>query len=338
MPLAPRQLSFLATMSPPHTTLGAMLIGFMVSTPIYGITCLQLYQYFSRYPKDTIWLKVAVASVWLLETCTQCMTSHAMYYYLILHESNVAELSTIVWSLLVPPLINGIEGAIVQTFFAWRIYIMSDKNVLLFSVICSLAVAQLGLSFAVTIQGLRFPNSAETPTGSEQVVSACFAIVAATDIIITLSLCYYLHIRKSGHERTNGIVKKLVVITINNGIFTSVVALAAFVTNLAAPTTMWTFALCFFLGKAYTNSLLSSLNSRTTSRHEFENPADIPLTSSSMGRKLRTVTSNSGFSLSRGKDKERDEFATGSAGLGNTTGYYSPEALFITREVETFTS
>ncbi|KAF9014490.1 hypothetical protein BDZ89DRAFT_448868 [Hymenopellis radicata] len=221
---------------------------------------------------------------------------------------------------------------------------MSDRNMLLFSVICSLAVAQLGLSFAVTIQGLRFPNFAETPTGSEHVVSACFAIVAATDIIITLSLCYYLHIRKSGHERTNGIVNKLIVLTINNGIFTSVVALAAFVTNLAAPTTMWTFALCFFLGKAYTNTLLSSLNSRTTSRHVFENPSDLPLTSSSMGRKLRTVTSDSEFtmsSLSRGKEKEQDEFATGNVvgvGMGNTTGYYSPEALYITREVETFTS
>ncbi|KAK0449511.1 hypothetical protein EV421DRAFT_1424291 [Armillaria borealis] len=44
-----------------------------------------------------------------------------------------------------------------------------------------------------------------------------FAITAANDILIALSLSYFLHTHKSGIARTNGIVNRLIILTINNG-------------------------------------------------------------------------------------------------------------------------
>ncbi|KAJ8453631.1 hypothetical protein ONZ51_g13491 [Trametes cubensis] len=46
--------------SAPDDTLGAILVGTFISLVIYGITLHQAYEYFRRYPQDTLLLKVLV--------------------------------------------------------------------------------------------------------------------------------------------------------------------------------------------------------------------------------------------------------------------------------------
>ncbi|KAF9011548.1 hypothetical protein BDZ89DRAFT_1119160 [Hymenopellis radicata] len=210
-------LPFASGMSPPHDTLGAFLIGFMISTPIYGITCLQATQYFTTYMQDPLLLKSAVAFVWLLETFDQCISSHAVYYYLILRAGDPLAATHLVWSLLVPAFTNGLAEMVIQFFFAKRVYIMSDNNRLLLALISCLAVAQFALATAVSIIGLRHSTVMTLPSYFDTLTAATFATVAAVDIVITSSLCYFLHIRKTGHARTNSVVNKIILVTINNG-------------------------------------------------------------------------------------------------------------------------
>ncbi|KAJ7923634.1 hypothetical protein B0H13DRAFT_2316345 [Mycena leptocephala] len=49
------------------STLGAIQVGGVVSTYLFGIETLQAYYYFRKFRADSVWLKVMVAVVWLLE-------------------------------------------------------------------------------------------------------------------------------------------------------------------------------------------------------------------------------------------------------------------------------
>ena len=43
-------------------TLGALLIGTYISTALFGITCLQTFNYYNDYPSDSIFIKSLVST------------------------------------------------------------------------------------------------------------------------------------------------------------------------------------------------------------------------------------------------------------------------------------
>ncbi|GJJ13350.1 hypothetical protein Clacol_007602 [Clathrus columnatus] len=75
----------------PHSfdnTLGALLIGLIVSTALFGLTTLQTYLYFINYIKDRLSLKFLVASLWILDFIHTILVTHASYHYLIVNFMN----------------------------------------------------------------------------------------------------------------------------------------------------------------------------------------------------------------------------------------------------------
>ncbi|KAK0461148.1 uncharacterized protein EV420DRAFT_1668818 [Desarmillaria tabescens] len=270
----------------PHKTLGVLLVALAVSSSIYGVTCAQTVQYCRRYSRsDSTILKVAVAVVWGLETLNQGLTMFSEYYYLVRNRGSLEALSYTEWSLAILPGTNGLAASIIQFFFAYRVYIMSDRNWYFAGSVCAMSVAQFAVAFGAYFAFFNGPKGYNGPSlfscdgtnvSGLQVVLTCltyhprlslrfpavvvyyrfdhlvppaFAITAATDVFITVSLCYYLQIRKSGLGRTDSVVNRLILLTINNGILSSVIALTAFVCQLAASGTMLPFAMCFLLGK-----------------------------------------------------------------------------------------
>ncbi|KAK0454865.1 hypothetical protein EV421DRAFT_455976 [Armillaria borealis] len=320
------------TYAVPHKTLGVLLVALTVSSSIYGVTCVQAVQYYRRYTSDSAVLKVSVAVVWALETLNQGLTMFSLYHYLVRDRGNMEALSYTEWSLAVPSGTNGLAASIIQFFFAYRVYIMSDRNLHLTGSVCVMSVTQFAVSFAVMVQSIRFPAAIDYRR-FEHLVPPCFAITAATDVLITVSLCYYLQIRKSGLEKTDGVVNRLTLLTINNGILSSAVALTAFVCQLAASGTMLPFAMCFLLGKVYTNTLLSSLNSRSSTRKRLSRLIPMEILSSDQRRFSRDKTSSECNTSQGSTVPPQPEPRTNNYG----SGYSMFDGLYITREVETFT-
>ncbi|KAG7449569.1 uncharacterized protein BT62DRAFT_1001859 [Guyanagaster necrorhizus] len=219
----------------PHKTLGVLLIGLTISSSIYGVTFAQAVQYYRRYSSDSKVLKVSVAVVWALETLNQGLTMFSVYHYLVRNRGNLGALSYTEWSLAVPSGTNALAASIIQlfvifsfylysiaqahldSFFAYRVYIMSDRNLCLTGSVCAMSVAQCAVAFAVMVQSLRFPAATDYHR-FEHLVPPAFAITAATDVFITASLCYYLQIRKARLEKAGGVVNRLTLLAINNGI------------------------------------------------------------------------------------------------------------------------
>jgi len=254
----------LATVTPPSldNTMGAALVGLLISTALYGVSCLQTYIYYRTYRQtDRAWIQILVLVLWILDTLHSCCISHAVYFYLVSNYGNYVSLLTAVWSIILPVGLNCFSGFLVQFFFLWRLWIVNGKNWFLPALIGVISVAQLAIGLAMMGIGfhLRLFSGLVRFKG---VVTGSLGSTALADILIAGGLCYHLYNKKTGFKNTDGIINNLILYSINNGLFTSVIAIAGFISFLAMPTNLVNFALNFVLGKVYSNSMLSSLNTR----------------------------------------------------------------------------
>ncbi|KAG8218151.1 hypothetical protein J3R82DRAFT_3693 [Butyriboletus roseoflavus] len=88
------------------------------------------------------------------------------------------------------------------------------------------------------------------------------AVAAAGDVLIAAFLCSLLQMSRTGFRRSDTMINKLIVFSINTGLLTSICAVASLISIAAWPTTFIYIAFYFCLGRLYCNSLLATLNAR----------------------------------------------------------------------------
>ncbi|PPQ66384.1 hypothetical protein CVT24_007213 [Panaeolus cyanescens] len=72
---------------------------------------------------------------------------------------------------------------------------------------------------------------------------------------------------------SNGLINRIIIVTVHSGALSSSIACVGLFTALAIPKTYVTYAVCFVLGRAYFNALLSSLNARSALRERLDESA-----------------------------------------------------------------
>ncbi|KAH0831946.1 hypothetical protein J3R83DRAFT_12832 [Lanmaoa asiatica] len=88
------------------------------------------------------------------------------------------------------------------------------------------------------------------------------ALAAAGDVLITVFLCFTLQISRTGFQKSDTLITKLILFSINTGFLTSLCALASLVCISVWPH-MWIYiAFYFCIGRLYCNTLLATLNAR----------------------------------------------------------------------------
>ncbi|KAJ6580817.1 hypothetical protein B0H19DRAFT_485440 [Mycena capillaripes] len=246
-------------------TLGALLIGVLVSYVLFGVTTTQTYLYSGRFPNDSGKMKSLVAFVWLCELAHVICIGHTLYILLITDFAHPERLSTVPISLGTSALFNGILAMCVQGFFSFRIYRLS-KRLYLPLLTWTLSFLFLGATAVVFVNGLQaLPFSAfEKQWG--WLLNSLWSVAAGNDLIIALALVFSLYRGRDESPRIGAVVDKLIAWTIETGLVTS----AAAILNLVCFVTMkknyiW-IAWYFVTARLYSNSFLASLNSRATLR------------------------------------------------------------------------
>ncbi|KAG9225238.1 hypothetical protein CCMSSC00406_0007069 [Pleurotus cornucopiae] len=90
----------------------------------------------------------------------------------------------------------------------------------------------------------------------------------ACDILISISLVYYLNKWRSEIRRTENVIDGIIVYVVGVGVVTSAFSALVFITWLALPH-QFLFMLFFsILSKLYVNSLLVTLNARASLRNK----------------------------------------------------------------------
>ncbi|KAL4253774.1 DUF6534 domain-containing protein [Abortiporus biennis] len=269
---------------------GPGLIGTFLNVFLYGVMVSQTFMYFTTYVHDKTWMKLLVATLFIADTINCVFDIYWIYDSLINHFSDPDVLLTGNWVFATDPAMVGTISTIVQLFFAWRVKVLTDN---IWAVILIIATSLCSVLGGIgTSIGIRIVPQFDEFQKFQAIVIVWLIGAAVCDVAITISLSWYLRRHKTGFSNTDGILNKIIRLTVQNGLLTAIWAVIDLITFLVTDTGLH-LAFNFPLAKLYTNSLMSSLNSRAGWKFqssESTNQKNIQL-SDTYGRHNRDVLS-----------------------------------------------
>jgi hypothetical protein len=209
--------------------------------------------------RDRTWMKVFVAFLYLADLMHSIFMVTYMYNDLITHFGDVLHLLTSNWVFATDPALTGIIGGSVQLFFAWRVKVLTG-NIWLVSVIAACAIGNCLCAIGASIAGSIITNFLEFQK-FKAVVTTWLVCAAVADVIITFSLVWHLRKHKRGFAATDDVIDRIIRLTVQTGMITAIWAVVNLIIYLI-DTTALHLLFNITLSKLYTNSLMSSLNSR----------------------------------------------------------------------------
>ncbi|KAI0631926.1 hypothetical protein C8Q77DRAFT_882904 [Trametes polyzona] len=244
---------------------GAMLLSTIIVAALYGVTFLQTLYYYDTFPRDRWSLKSAVAVIWLLDTTAIILNAHEVYYYLVANYDNPPALLTQVWSAQAELLITYTVVVIAQMFYILRIYGLRPNMWYIPLAMGLLAIVSYVL--VIVFFARLFENAAWSGVSSPGILRpriANWATGMVVDIAITVVLCWYLAAEKTDYTRRS----------VHRGAIAAVVQIMTFLSKLVWPHSLVWLAFHNALSKVYANSMLATLNSRTTLRAIIDHTGD----------------------------------------------------------------
>ncbi|KAJ7277946.1 hypothetical protein C8J57DRAFT_1579673 [Mycena rebaudengoi] len=267
------------------TTLGALFVGYALAWGLFGVLCMQTFSYFQKFPKDRAWLKILVIVLWygpslnrsrhhhyitykILDTLQLVLLGHGLYYWLIKNYSHPAALINSVWSLNVAVLVTNTIVLLVQLFLTRRLFVLSNGNWFLSAILIMLSFTYYALGIAAEVKAFQVEKVSLFYTFRD-ITIAGLASSATVDLVLAMSLCFYLIRSRTGVSTTDTIVKNLVLYAMTTGLLTSIIVLIdmASIQFLTMPGNLVHLAFNIVAGKLYSNSLLASLNFREALRN-----------------------------------------------------------------------
>ncbi|KAL4268951.1 hypothetical protein AB1N83_002389 [Pleurotus pulmonarius] len=276
--------------SPADAAFGPLLIGTFLKILLFGVLIVQGYIYYATYKKDKLWMKVFVFILVLIDTVNVIFDMVYLYDCLITHFADPDYISRATWcesvlacissslicvdiqrSLLTTlyvvfathPAIMAISTSAVQLFYAWRILVLTHNHWIVGFVVFSSIVGGLsGISVGVAVRFV--PAYADFQKFEPAVIAWSCALILA-DVTIAVTLARWLttqHKHKSRIPNTTQTVDRIIRLTIQTGLLQTALELLHlifFVSDASGTHLIFNY----ILSKLYSNSLLSTLNSRS---------------------------------------------------------------------------
>ncbi|TFK98959.1 hypothetical protein BDV98DRAFT_606447 [Pterulicium gracile] len=240
---------------------------------MFGVLCVQFALYCIGMKRDRQWIKILVYTVFVVECLYQGIAVNWAWVHLgagwgkpeMLMGSDAVSVSL--------PTLTGFVTFAVQSFFAWRIFILSKRYYILLLVML-MTTGQFGLNIYITYNMAtnRTRGVAANLQLTRQVLTTWLAFSAATDIIISLEMSRVLYKASKVvvFAPTAGKLRGMIKFTIESGLLTTCFAVVDLVLFRALPGTNWHHIFTFSISKVYSNTLLAVLNSRMTFRGDEE--------------------------------------------------------------------
>jgi len=241
---------------------GPMLIGVFLNMILYGILLNQTYFYFKTYASDSLWIRLFVAYLFVMETANSVIDIAMMYQPLIAEYGTEKAVQHFPTLFLMEPILIVLISAPIQFFFAWRIQRIT-QSYWIPAVVVALALASSAGGF---ITGVKFAILKLFALKPELHWPALLWLLTScvADLLITATLVRSLSQRKTGFVVTDTVVDKIIRLTVETGMITAIFAIGDVVFFLALPHTAINFVWDITLAKLYANCLMSTLNARAS--------------------------------------------------------------------------
>ncbi|KAH9169019.1 hypothetical protein EDB89DRAFT_2231556 [Lactarius sanguifluus] len=265
-----------------RNTYGCTFIGLIISVMLFGITALQTWIYYWQYGnRDPKALKIFIAVIFLLDALHTSLCIYSIYWYLILNFGNVEILDHNMWAMNIQVDVNTLVDYMVQLYYARRVYIVGGSIIIPIIIVifgavcfgkhtCRLLGGTFMIIFLRIVTGLAFVFTARAAAlklwsrYTSLVPVTCIGLGSGVvaDILIAVSMCWFLYHKKTGFARTDSMLLTLMTYSIQSGLLTSVLTCAVLISFAAASSSMYWQLFFWPMGKFYANSLLAMLNSR----------------------------------------------------------------------------
>ncbi|KAI0716167.1 hypothetical protein C8T65DRAFT_125539 [Cerioporus squamosus] len=244
---------------------GPVFLGAMTSWLIFGISIVQLYIYSMNFPNDRKGLQVLVYWVFILDIFLTVVAAAMGWHVLCAGWGRQTNLVTPGWTFSAIGAGDGIIATTVQIFYAWRIWVLKKWRILP-ALIIVIALAQLAstLSIAAGIANLQnisellpfFPRTTIWLGGG-----------ALADMLIAATMVYLLTTaKKNSHalKSSDRAINRLIRLSVETGSITAASAIIelGFFLGPATKNTNLHLFFALILGKIYSNTMMTSLNSR----------------------------------------------------------------------------
>ncbi|KAJ2924157.1 hypothetical protein H1R20_g12936, partial [Candolleomyces eurysporus] len=295
--------------------IGAVLLGTFISLALWGIATMQLIFFFaSKHPGDSWRLKSLVVWAWAMDTVLKCVIMTGEYQDIVSGKAmdptaHVDRLMIVMQSF--PSLV----AAPVQVFFMYRIWRFANRARWIFIVpLAPCILFHFVMGFVLTtINWIRHdkPDSNLIPRSIMAALTrADMAVGATVDVLLAIGLCTvlwrtYLEVASgvAGLKSGLAMIQRIVVLTINTGIWTALFTTLAIAATIEYPRTMIHIAFCLITSPVYVNMLLANLNARSFIRKGADKVIEFNKSEVSSGR-ARNCAHSSLVIVT--KDKERE--------------------------------
>ncbi|KAJ7112896.1 hypothetical protein C8R44DRAFT_881948 [Mycena epipterygia] len=245
----------------PILLVGPLFIGTILNWALLGALVIQLYNYYSYFRiTDRIFVKILVYSVATLEFCQTAFITHVVWQQVISQWGDFTVLATSPWTSSATPVLNGVVSAIVQCFFAWRIWVFEKQAYGLVIAVIVVLIALMQCAAAIAV-GVEFSLLSRDLSRIGQLTHAAETWLARSFVCDTI-IAVALTIIRSYSKATYSLLNNLIVNTIETGAITAVLALTQLILFEVFPATLLHVALEFIVGRLYANVLLATLNGR----------------------------------------------------------------------------
>ncbi|KAJ7173916.1 hypothetical protein C8R43DRAFT_1102489 [Mycena crocata] len=252
-----------------HLSNPPQLVGTQANWALLGTLTLQVYKFHICFPHEKMAIKALVYSLFLLEVVQTGITSHFAYSILVTGWGDPGVFVKLPWSSLATPIFTGITSAVVQIFFARRIYILKGENIIYRVVAAVIVLLALMQSLAGIISDARFAVTTAVAELQNLMIGVKVWLIGAAicDVVITVTMIVILSQfrQKTPWKRTDSIITRLIYNTVETGAITTIVAIADVCLFIVYPANNLHQTPAFMLGKLYSNVLLVTLNTRAIS-------------------------------------------------------------------------
>ncbi|EMD32777.1 hypothetical protein CERSUDRAFT_99154 [Gelatoporia subvermispora B] len=247
----------------PHA--GALLLSMAFSSILFGVTLLQTYTYYDRYSDDPKYLKCFVFLLFILDLVHMVSVIDSLWFDLVPNYGNTAVFTTVPIGLALETGTTVSIGALVQCFFALRVWLLSRRNPVLPILIVILSMAYFSVGILVS------PHIALAGSGSgcnhHGLIGVLSRQVAFWDDEVRELPTMDGRDETSDQHRTDKIIDVLIIYTVNSGLLTTVAAICTLVLDRVLKNTLWDVIPYFLISKCYVNSVLATLNARAKLRN-----------------------------------------------------------------------
>ncbi|KAJ6522958.1 hypothetical protein DFH09DRAFT_200119 [Mycena vulgaris] len=218
-----------------------MLAGTQANWALITALTLQVYRFYVCFPDERAWTKALVYLLYLLQLAQTAVMSHFAYAILVLRWGSSTAFVDLPWSSLMSPISGGLTSAIVQIFFARRIYILKGDRLWARFVAWVIVLLALMQSLTGIINEARIARYEEVSKLKNLLTGARVWLIgsAVCDIVITSSMIFILkqYRRRTPWKQTDTIIRKLIFNTVETGAVTTIVAIVEAILFVLFPTT-----------------------------------------------------------------------------------------------------